>query len=1102
MTPDKKKTLFEKLEVVLTAPSRFLGKKMEEFATSPLAEKLEVQLPKTLTGIAEAPVTLATGMSAFPVAMASQIGKTVIDNSKDAISVLSDPMQMATRTYDAWKSGFRKIGGGGGTGVLGSLGENIGVFDDVMKTLSVQPKTAEGAHIVDVAMAPLATFEKSLDMVGDKMGMTPEQKNGLKTMGRVMYGKLYKTGKSLAIKGGKTAGSIVDSMAPNRKAIEINRDTTSKMVEDSSSVNRDFAHMSKLEKSAMRRPRKIKQALTSALIDASGNVKSALYTLGDRGYDIARHHDLVKGSTPRINMLVDDAKGRLTKGLNQGDIELLNEAVVVARELGIKQYKPNHKHPMGWTTEQVVNRLWTMPERILERVEEYGKIMKEMTIDRKLAEGLISKEEHAALASKGLYSPRQLLDKMRTEPATDAIQKPTKESVASSGIKALQEGSTKEIRTNAIGMLFEEIASTDIAVAKNKVGKGLYRVATNTPENGLVSVVHPKKYDTPPPRGYDYVFSMIDGKKRAVTIKSEFAKELVKSDPYIAGTLAKVLSWTMGSPILRAQATGYNPYFAIKNVFRDTQLIWLASDEYSHAIPFAIPQMAKDIATVLPDAIARKGRYRDYIQDGGGMGLLTHQGQVAPTAKGVFGGIQKYLGYLNETSEIMTRLALRERAMKNGKNRSEASHVARDYLDFSQGGNMAKAVDTAVPYLNAAIQATRGVLRSAKRDPFKFALKASQIMMLSQGLYLANKEGYGDRIDEVKKSDRINNWIIFTPVVYKDQNGVEKQHYIKIPKDQTQRLLSTMFEGLIAKATGDKNFDYGMIPEAAKQALPFIPTEGIPPSMEGLFTYFYNKDFWMNEDVWKGLPQADVTEEHTRFTPPAWVEGTKALQSATGIDVSPDRLRAALSTVFSRNNLYNDLVGMGANKVFGELPESQRTEVSNDILRKSPFIRDFLGSTDPRFRLGEEVEDIGLKENTRRTKQNREVDELSAEFYEQRKLGTKPPVDSVKEYILKQPSEEDRERLYNRFVNHDKTKGIPNGTWWRDISSLPPEPRAEAFYLEWNRKDEAGKRDLEKTASQLSGFGSARFKAKFKELAKDYKKKEEQTSEKLEIIWK
>ena len=1096
--PDKKKTLFEKLEVVLTAPSRFLGQKMEEFATSPVAEKLEVQLPKTLTGIAEAPVTLATGISAFPVAMASQIGKTVIDKSKDAISVLSDPMQMATRTYDAWKSGFRKIGGGEEKGILGSLGENIGVFDDVMQTLSVQPKTEEGAHIVDVAMAPLSTFEKSLDVVGDKMGMTPEQKNGLKTLGRVAYGKLYRTGKSYALKG---ANRIAEVAQGRPKGIEVTSDTTPRMIEDASSINRDFAHMSKLEKSAMRRPRKIKQALTTALVDASGNVKSALYTLGDRGYDIARHHDLVKGSTPRINMLVDDAKARLTKGLSTEDVKLLNEAVVVARELGIERYKPGSKHPLGWTPEKMVNRLWTMPERILERADEYGKIMKEMTIDRKLAEGLISKEEHTALASKGLYSPRQLLDKMRTE-TQDAIPKPAKESVASSGIQELKRGSTKEIRTNAIGMLFEEIASTDIAIARNRVGKGLYRVATNTPENGLASVVHPKKYDTPPPRGYDYVFSMIDGKKRAVQMKSEFANELVKSDPYIAGTLAKVLSWTMGSPILRAQATGYNPYFAAKNVFRDTQLIWLASDEYSHAIPFAIPQMAQDIATVLPDAISRKGRYRDYIQDGGGMGLLTHQGQIAPTAKGVFGGIQKYLGYLNETSEIMTRLALRERALKNGKSRQEASHVARDYLDFSQGGNMAKAVDTAVPYLNAAIQATRGVLRSAKRDPFKFALKASQILMLSQGLYLANKEGYGDRIDEVKKSDRINNWIIFTPVVYKDQNGVEKQHYIKIPKDQTQRLLSTMFEGMIAKATGDKNFDYSMIPEAAKQALPFIPTEGIPPTMEAYFTYMYNKDFWLNEDVWKGTPQADATEEYTRFTPPAWVEGTKALKGATGIEVSPERLRSALSTVFSRNNLYNDLVGMGANKVFGELPENQRTEVSNDILRKSPFIRDFLGSTDPRFRLGEEVENIGLEENTRRTKQNREVDELSAEFYEQKKLGAKPPINSVKEYILRQPSEDDRERLYNRFINHDKTKGISNGTWWRDISSLPPEPRAEAFYLEWSRKDEEGKRALEKTAGQLSGFGSARFKAKFKELTKGYKKSDEQTGEKLEIIWK
>jgi len=53
-----------------------------------------------------------------------------------------------------------------------------------------------------------------------------------------------------------------------------------------------------------------------------------------------------------------------------------------------------------------------------------------------------------------------------------------------------------------------------------------------------------------------------------------------------------------------------------------------------------------------------------------------------------------------------------EQAYKNKDITREATFAARDYMDFGQGGGIAKALDNAIPYLNASIQGTRGMFRA------------------------------------------------------------------------------------------------------------------------------------------------------------------------------------------------------------------------------------------------------------------------------------------------------------------------------------------------------------------------------------------------------
>src|SRR3972149_10837482 len=88
---------------------------------------------------------------------------------------------------------------------------------------------------------------------------------------------------------------------------------------------------------------------------------------------------------------------------------------------------------------------------------------------------------------------------------------------------------------------------------------------------------------------------------------------------------------------------------------------------YNPNLPVFGLQIGRDIATVFKDAATKKGRYQDYINEGGGMEFLVHQGRLFRRGRYLEGPMDKvmdFLGYFGETSEIMTRLAIRERVIR------------------------------------------------------------------------------------------------------------------------------------------------------------------------------------------------------------------------------------------------------------------------------------------------------------------------------------------------------------------------------------------------------------------------------------------------------
>jgi hypothetical protein len=463
----------------------------------------------------------------------------------------------------------------------------------------------------------------------------------------------------------------------------------------------------------------------------------------------------------------------------------------------------------------------------------------------------------------------------------------------------------------------------------------------------------------------------IDGEKKTFVLPRKVAKYWVTSDPQISKMTAAVLDWGLGGKILRPMATGYNPEFAVANLPRDMLHSWIATREYSSFLPVAIAQQVKDMIKVAPDVLLRKGRLRQYTKEGGGMEFLTQQGYVnrsrpweSPSATGEqLRQAQGILGYLGESSEMLMRLAIRERAIKNGKSPEEATWVARNYIDFSQGGSMAKAVDRAVPYFNASIQATRGVVRAFSEDPKRATFQVAQLVALGAGLAIVNTQTRKEVWDEISEREKESKFIIALPWKYTDKNGSERRAYLGIAKDQGQRVFATIGEVIADRAMGNITGDvaFKRVKTAVSDFIPVDAANILPPNVSAFIGYINNKDFWTHEPFWRG-PDVKPTDEYWKTTPKVY----KDISKVTGL--SPERMKGAIGKVVTKN-IYTDLVTAGWEEMTKGLSNEERESLDKTALEQVsniPGARRVLRVTNPKtteITLKEEVKDVVLSGN-------------------------------------------------------------------------------------------------------------------------------------------
>jgi hypothetical protein len=873
----------------------------------------------------------------------------------------------------------------------------------------------------------------------------------------------------------------------------------------------------------------IRNAAIRGTVDVSGNLKREALKLGEEGKKVVQERILIAGAPSKAIQELDVWNKQIYSGLNTDDRTMLDGFIFTKRHQEIRKNKGDtFALPENLTDADLQRYIDAIPEQTRESLEQraqvYWQAMDNQLL-KLLDQKLITDEQYKNMSAQGeFYSPRVVLKYVDPIVGT-TTEGGRKISVRDSGLNLLtKEGSEEMVETDSSLLLSSVVASTEARIAKNTANIAMLDLAENQPENGLVresKIVGKTKeafevrnrrtgalltgrqfetsreanefideqsdkyvavkseqgipvYEKAPP-GFDKISVLKDGQVREMIMPKEMAQEWVKTDPILSSGWAQFFRVISGSAILRPMATGFNPEFAVTNTIRDLAHIWLTTKEYSAFTPKAAIQLGQDLTAVATDAAKRKGLYKIYIENGGGMEFLSHQGR--PIKRGISGKVdskirqmEDVLGYFGETSEIWTRLALMNRAMRNGKTAREATAIARDYLDFSQGGNIIKAVDTVVPYLNASIQGTRGIVRAAQGNKALFTAKVSQIMGLAVALIASNRDRNPEAWDSIPDRDKVNNWNITTDRSFTDKDGNTKYYYFKLAKDQGQRVFATFAENLYKKALGEP-VDVDQMVDAAVEFLPIVPTGLLPPSLEAVLGMMVNKDFWYREDIWKG-PEVEPSAEFWPSTPEAFVN----IGRVTG--QSPERLRYAMRQLFTSGNIWTSLVDAG----FKQLMDGESTELNNqvteELIIKKPFVRRVMSATKPEDRLRNEVERTKIATNTRKFKQQTEFDIIVEDHLEGR-LG----LTGVTNYVRNQPLE-DRSRLMSRFKATKRLQNVTNRRFWLNLLSLSPEDRARIYYTEWVKKDAAQQNEMEVMSRRVPGFKSKRFNVKLFKLKK------------------
>lgn len=290
-----------------------------------------------------------------------------------------------------------------------------------------------------------------------------------------------------------------------------------------------------------------------------------------------------------------------------------------------------------------------------------------------------------------------------------------------------------------------------------------------------------------PKAGEDIIKTYYNGQQYDIIVPEWFADQWYNRN-MTPGDTSSLIAKITGANVLRLVATGINPIFGIAQIVPDTISAYASTLE-ERKLPLLIDYPRFFIKTLAAsrDIIKKTDDFKEATKYGATTNF--YNGGSVSFERGLMGledkSLEKVLEEWNvpvlkqyvmgskritETTEQMTKVAIykeiRDRKIKEFKEENnrepdsqeledikiEAGSMARGTADFHRKGSSASNVNKVIPYLNAAIQINRAVLRSIKNNPMKAVYYAMEYMGHA-AVFSLMAMGAGDD-DELKEKKR------------------------------------------------------------------------------------------------------------------------------------------------------------------------------------------------------------------------------------------------------------------------------------------------------------------------------------------------------------
>ena len=235
-------------------------------------------------------------------------------------------------------------------------------------------------------------------------------------------------------------------------------------------------------------------------------------------------------------------------------------------------------------------------------------------------------------------------------------------------------------------------------------------------------------------------------------------------------------------------------------------------------------------------------------------------------------GISAY-NELGNRSEEISRAALYNQLIKQGKSHAEAALLARDLMDFSMQGsfNTIRFLTQIVPFMNARLQGMYKLGRSAKDNPRKLAIVTGAVAMASIALML----GYDDDDDWKRREDWDRDnfwWFKFADVEF------------RIPKPFEVGAVGTLAERSLEYMINDEMTGERFKSVVGSLVMNNLSMNPVPQMLKPIVDLYANKDSFTKRPIESmGMQRLDPT---MRFNSSTSMVG-RGLSSATGGALSP-----------------------------------------------------------------------------------------------------------------------------------------------------------------------------------------------------------------------